>query len=140
MISKRKSRRVIVGNTSFRHKISVTPLSDGIYRLNITIQSETHNASKLVVTGLIQKDISVWPLTDHQEIGYYPTVTKHEIAWFIREAIHNGWDHRSNGPNFVLEASNEIFHPSFWASERADNPIPPQGSSGDESGRIEPEG
>src|SRR5690349_916931 len=114
MISKQKSRRVTVGGIAFRHKVSTTPESKGIYCLNITVQSEAHNASKLVVEGLIQKDRSVWPITDFQELQYYPTVTRHEVEWCIREAINAGWDYAANGACFVLRVSNEIFNPYFW--------------------------
>ncbi len=123
MISKQKSRRVTVGGIAFRHKVSTTPQSRGIYRLNITVQSEAHNASKLVVDGLIQKDISIWSLTDFQEVQYYPTVTRHEVEWCIREAIHNGWDYAAKGSSFVLHASNEIFRPGFLADALATNPV-----------------
>lgn len=75
MISKQKSRRVAIGSAAFRYKVSTTPESKGICRLNITVQSELHNASKLVVAGLIQKEILVWPLANFREIQYYPTVT-----------------------------------------------------------------
>ena len=123
MISKQKSRRVTVGTTAFRHKVSTTPQSKGIYRLNITVQSEADNASKLVVAGLIQKDISVWPLTDHREIQYYPTVTRHEVEWCIREAISNGWNYVAKGADFVLQASNEIFLPGFLADALTNDPV-----------------
>jgi hypothetical protein len=136
MISKQKARRVTVGNTAFRHKVSTTPVSKGVYRLNITVQSEVHNASKLVVLGLIQKDVSVWPLTDFKEIQYYPTVTRHEVEWCIREAINIGWDYGANGQSFVLQVSNEIFHPGFSASERAANPIVPESSTNNETSRT----
>jgi len=123
MISKQKSRRVTVGGTAFRHKVSTTPQSRGIYRLNITVQSVAHNASKLVVEGLIQKDISVWPLTSFQEVQFYPTVTRHEVEWCIREAINNGWEYAAKGSSFVLHASNEIFRPGFLANVLATNPV-----------------
>ena len=123
MISKKKSRRVTVEDIPFRHKVSTTPQSKGIYSLNITVQSEEHNASKLVVSGLIQKDISVLPLMDSGEYEHYPTVTRHEVEWCIREAINNGWDYSVKGENFVLEVSNEIFHLGFWGTEKASNPI-----------------
>ncbi len=122
MISKHQSRRVTVGDTAFRHKVSTTPQSRGIYRLNITVQSEVHNASKLVVEGLIQKDNSVWPLS-FQEIQFYPTVTRHEVEWCIREAINNGWDYAAKGSSFVLHSSNEIFRPGFLAHALATNPV-----------------
>jgi hypothetical protein len=124
MISKHKSRRVTVGSTRFRYKASTTPKSKGIYHLNITAQSEDDNGSKLVVEGLIQKDISVWPLIiGSGESEYYPTVTRHEVEWCIREAINHGWDYSTPGPNFVLQASSEIFRLGFWATERAHNPV-----------------
>ncbi|MBB5354028.1 hypothetical protein HNR46_004300 [Haloferula luteola] len=122
MISKHKSRRVIVGGTRFRHKVSTTPKSKGVYELNITAQSEDHNGSKLVVVGLIQKDSSVWPIASG-ELEFYPTVTRHEVEWCIREAINHGWDYRIAGPNFALHATNEIFRLGFWSTERAQNPI-----------------
>lgn len=119
MISKRKSRRVAVGGTVFRHKVSATPQSREIYRLNITIQSKDHNASKLVVEGLIQKDLWGRPRADHAEVRYYPLIGRRQVGWFIREAVRNGWNYAANGPNFVLQVTNEIFRPGFWAAERA---------------------
>ena len=122
MISKKKSRRVTVGSTKFRHKVSTTPRSKGIYELNITVQCEEHNGSKLIVDGLIQKDSSVWPIGSG-ELEFYPTVTRHEVEWCIREAINHGWDYTCPGPNFILPASNEIFRLGFWMTDRAKNPI-----------------
>jgi len=123
MIPKHKSRRVIVGNTPFRHKVSTTPKSKGVYRLNITVQSENHNASKMVVEGLIKKDSSVWPLTNYRESHFYPTVSRQEVEWCIREAINRGWNYTATGPNFVLRVSNDIFRLDFWLSPPAYNPI-----------------
>ena len=117
MISKQKARRVTIGENSFRHKVSTTPISRGIYQLNITVQSEVHNVSKLVVEGLIQKDISIWPITGREDYQYYPTVTRHEIEWLIQEAVHKGWDYTIAGSNFTLHASNEIFGYGFLAEQ-----------------------
>lgn len=118
MISKRKARRVTIGDVDFRYKVSTTPISRGIYRLNITVQSELLNGSKLVVVGLIQKDITIWPLANFREEHiYYPTVTRHEIGWLVREAMGRGWDHAANGPTFTLEASNEIFRSGFLTAQ-----------------------
>jgi hypothetical protein len=122
MISKQKSRRVTVSDTRFRHKVSTTPKSRGVYDLNITAQSEDYNGSKLVVEGLIQKDSSVWPIACG-ELEFYPTVTRHEVEWCIREAINHGWVYSTPGPNFILQSTNEIFRLGFWATERAKNPI-----------------
>ncbi|MBK1856330.1 hypothetical protein JO972_15270 [Verrucomicrobiaceae bacterium 5K15] len=123
MISKKKSRTVTVDDTLFRHKISTTPQSKGIYRLNITVQSEEHNATKLIVAGLIQKDHSILPLVDSQEGEYYPTVTRHEVEWCVREAINSGWDYRAKGEPFILKVTNEIFRLGFWSTEKSDNPV-----------------
>ena len=109
MISKRNSRRATIGELAFRYKVSTTPKSKGVYQLNFTAQREGHNGSKLVVVGLIQKDISIWPIVSHEDHIYYPTVTRHEAVWLIRDAIARGWDHSRKGPDFILEASNEIF-------------------------------
>ncbi len=109
MISKRKARRVTIGDTPFRYKVSTTPISRGIYRLNITAQDERLNGSKLVVAGLIQKDITIWPLKDVEQHPYYPTVTRHEMEWLIQQAIAKGWVYSTTGPDFILKVTNEIF-------------------------------
>ena len=117
MISKQKARRVTIEGNAFRHKVSTTPISRGIYRLNITIQSETHNASKLVVEGLVQKSISIWPPTEHDDFRFYPTVTRHEVEWLTKDAISKGWNYSVMGPNFTLQASNEIFGVGYLAGQ-----------------------
>ena len=117
MISKQNARRVTIGDNAFRHKVSTTPISRGIYRLNITIQSETHNGCKLIVEGLIQKDLSIWPPTAHDDYQFYPTVTRHEVEWLIKDAINKGWDYSAIGPNFTLQASNEIFGIGYLAAQ-----------------------
>jgi hypothetical protein len=33
----------------------------------------------------------------------------YEATWFIRKAIGRGWDHSSKSPDFILEATNEVF-------------------------------
>lgn len=108
MISKHKARRVTIGGTAFRYKVSCTPRSRGIYGLNITVQNESHNGSKLLVTGLISKDHTIWPMSEGDSI-HYPTVTRHEVETLVKEAIHQGWDHSAKGRDFTLHASNEIF-------------------------------
>lgn len=117
MISKQNARRVTIGDNAFRHKVSTTPISRGIYQLNITIQSEAHNACKLIVEGLIQKDSSIWPPTAHDDYQYYPTVTRHEVEWLINDAIKKGWDYTAIGSNFSLLASNEIFGIGYLADQ-----------------------
>jgi len=109
MISKRNSRRATIGELAFRYKVSTTPKSKGVYQLNFTAQREGHNGSRFVAAGLIQKDRSICPPSSWEDHIYYPTVTRHEATWLIREAIAYGWDHSSKGPNFILEATNEIF-------------------------------
>ena len=123
MISKRKARRVTIGGTAFRYKVSTTPISRGIYQLNITVQRELLNGSKLVVVGLLQKDITIWPLEDLEQHVYYPTVTRHQIEWLIHQAIGKGWIWPSRGPDFILKVTNEIFR--FWFLHgESDGPIP----------------
>ncbi|HEY1121294.1 MAG TPA: hypothetical protein VGE67_06820 [Haloferula sp.] len=109
MISKRNSRRATIGDVVFRYKVSATPKSKGIYQLNFTAQREAHQGSRLVVVGLIQKDAWTKPAANWEEHIYYPTVTRHEAAWFIQEAIAGGWEHSSKGRDFILEVTNEIF-------------------------------
>jgi hypothetical protein len=117
MISKQNARRVTIGDNVFRHKVSTTSISRGIYRLNITIQSEIHNACKLIVEGLIQKDSSIWPPAAHEDYQFYPTVTRHEVEWLIKDAINKGWDYSAIGPNFTLQASNKIFGLGYLAAQ-----------------------
>jgi hypothetical protein len=107
----------MIGGIAFRHKVSTTPKNRGIYDLNITIQSEIHNGSKLVIKGLIQKDVTIWPPGDFREHINYPTVTRHEVEWLVNKAIANGWSHSAKGPNFILEASNEIFRYGFLVEQ-----------------------
>lgn len=109
MFSKRNSRRVILGDVAFRYKVSTTPISRGIYRLNFTAQLEVNPGSKLVVAGLVQRDPFVLAPQSREDHIYYPTVTRHEANWFVREAIARGWDPSCEGKDFVLEATNEVF-------------------------------
>jgi len=102
--------------------------------LNITVQSETHNGSKLVVEGLIQKDISIWPLIEHGDYQYYPAVTRHEVEWLIQEAIHKGWDYTATGSNFTLLASNEIFGYGYLAEQITKKKAESEGNRKDKNG------
>lgn len=117
MISNQKARRATIGAITFRYRVSTTPISRGIYRLNITVQSQEHNACKLVVEGLIQKDRSIWPPTENKDYTYHPTVTRHEATWLVQEAIQKGWNYAAKGSNFILQASNEIFDVCFMADQ-----------------------
>lgn len=118
MISKSKSRSIKVGDVSFRYKVSSKPRSKGVYELNITIISEESNASRLLVTGVLQHDLSIEPpqcpddYSDHQ---YQPTITRDDIEGFIKEAIERGWDYKTRGRDFELPSSNEPFRLiAYW--------------------------
>ena len=123
MLSKQNSRRATEDGTAFRYKVSCTPQSKGVYRLNITVQSEEHNGSKLLINGLIMIDCNEAPAKDRGKAEDCPTVTKHEVQWCIREAINSGWDYRTQGTDFTLQVINEIFGLGFWSSDQAENPI-----------------
>jgi hypothetical protein len=136
MISKSKARVIEIEDTRFRYKVSAKPVSEGVYELNITVQSEGHNARKLLVTGIRQHDYSVKPPQCPDDHKYYPTIIRDDIDGFIREAIELGWDYKTRGVDFRLESTNEPFrliayweeHPSEWfkgrhfhAKQRTDN-------------------
>ena len=110
MISKAKSRGTTVGAERFRWKVSSKPKSKGVYELNITIQSEAHNASKLLVTGIFEHDYRVNPPQCREDYKFLPTILRVDIDGFIKEAIAKGWNCIEKGKDFRLEASNEIFH------------------------------
>ncbi len=115
MISNAKSRRTTVGAERFRYKVSSKPVSKGVYELNVTIQSEARNASKLLVTGIMQHDYHVNPPQCHEDHKYLPTILRIDIDGFIKEAIANGWDCAEKGQDFRLCASNELFRLyGFW--------------------------
>ena len=119
MISKAKSRQTTRGEEKFRYKVSSKPKSEGVYELNITVQSEANNGSKLLVIGILQHDYRVIPPQCREDYKYLPTVIKADIDGFISEAIEHGWQYRSSGENFILRSSNEIFgHP--FAEEKPD--------------------
>jgi hypothetical protein len=106
MISKAKSRQTTRGEEKFRYKVSSKPKSKGVYELNITVQSEECNGSKLLVIGILQHDHRVIPLEDYK---YRPEIIKADIDGFISEAMGRGWEYKAAGPNFTLRASNDIF-------------------------------
>ena len=109
MISKAKTRGTTVGAERFRYKVSSKPVSKGVYELNVTIQNEARNASKLLVTGIMQHDYHVNPPQCHEDHKYLPTILRIDIDGFIKEAIANGWDCAGKGQDFRLCASNEMF-------------------------------
>lgn len=118
MISKSKARVIEVGDTRFRYKVSSRPKSEGVYELNITIQSEDHNARKLLVTGIRQHDSSVKPRQTRDDSKYFPTIIRQDIDGFIREAIDLGWDYRTRGSDFHLQLTNEPFRLIPYWEER----------------------
>jgi len=109
MIGKVKARRTTFGDAVFRYKVSSRPISKGVYELNITIQSEGDNASKLVVNGVLQHDSSVNPPKCHDDLKFCPTIIRDDIDGFLNEAIELGWDYTSKGNAFILNVSNELF-------------------------------
>lgn len=108
MISKSNARKTEVRGTVFRYKVSTSPRSRGVHDLNVTIQSERHNAGKLIVKGLEIRDSSVLPPGQDDSI-WYPTVTRSLIDGIIELAIDQGWDFTARGEDSIFEASNEIF-------------------------------
>lgn len=109
MISKPKARVIEIEDTRFRYKVSARPISEGVSELNITIQSEDHNARKLLVTGIRQHDHSVKPPQCPDDHKYFPTIIRDDIDGFIREAIELGWEYRTRGSDFRMESTNEPF-------------------------------
>lgn len=123
MISKAKSRGTTVGAERFRYKVSTRPVSKGVYELNVTIQNEARNGSKLLVTGIMQHDYRVNPpqCDEDYKYEYRPTILRIDINGFIKEAIANGWDCAEKGQDFRLCASNEMFRLyAYWESPPKD--------------------
>jgi len=118
MISKPNARVIEIGDTRFRYKVSAKPVSEGVYELNITIQSEDHNARKLLVTGIRQHDYTVRAPRCPDDQMYHPTVIRDDIDGFIREAIELGWEFKSRGSDFRLVATNEPFRLIPYGEER----------------------
>lgn len=117
MISKAKSRSTTVQGEVFRYKVSSKPVSKGVYELNITIQSERHNACKLLVRGIFEWDYNVKPPQSREDYNYLPTIIHDDIDGFINEAIEQGWDFAKRGCDFELQCSNEIFR-LIWREEQ----------------------
>lgn len=113
MISKAKSRQTKRGEEKFRYKVSSKPKSKGVYELNITVQSEEHNGSKLLVIGIFQHDYRVNPPKCSEDYKYLPDIIRADIDGFISEAIGLGWEYRAAGSDFTLQASNEIFRSPY---------------------------
>ena len=117
MISKANSRQTTYGEVKFRYKVSLKPKSKGVYEFKITVQSEEHNGSKLLVTGILQHDQLVIPPEDYKCLPeiykWYPEIIKGDINGFICEAIGLGWVYGAAGTNFILQASNAIFMNPF---------------------------
>lgn len=115
MISKVKSRCTRVNGVKFRYKVSSRPKSKGVFELNITIQSEDHNGSKLFVTGIIQHDCSVKPPRCDDDYIYFPIIIRDDIEGYIEEAIEQGWDYSRSGRGFELPSTNEPFRfIAYW--------------------------
>tara|TARA_R110002096_G_scaffold217936_4_gene406043 strand:+ start:235 stop:642 length:408 start_codon:yes stop_codon:yes gene_type:complete len=118
MISKSKARVIEIDDTRFRYKVSARPVSEGVYELNITIQSEDHNARKLLVTGIRQHDYSVKPPQTPDDHKYFLTIIRDDIDGFIREAIGLGWKYQTRGSDFCVESTNEPFRLIPYWEER----------------------
>ena len=118
MISKANSRTTTIGDVRFRYKVSSRPRSKGVYELNVTIQSEDHNGSKLLVTGIFQHDCHVSPPKCDGDYIYLPTILRIDIDGFIREAMAKGWDYKKQDEDFRLGASNEMFRLfGYWENK-----------------------
>jgi len=126
MISQKNSRNTAVNGTSFRYKISLTPISKGRYKLNFTAQSINDNGSRLVVDGLESRDLAVLPWDKPDDHKYYPTITRHEATWLIQQAIIQGWAYTDKGNNFIIKSNNEIFEYDFLAKQVAKGLYSPQ--------------
>jgi hypothetical protein len=118
MISKPNARVIEIGDTRFRYKVSAKPVSEGVYEVNITIQSEDHNTRKLLVTGIRQHDYAVKPPQCPDNQIYHPTIIRDDISGFIREAIELGWEYKTRGADFRLIATNEPFRLNPYGEER----------------------
>ena len=109
-LPKNKSRKISVAGNEFRYVISISWKENGNFYFNITIQSEIHNGSKLLLKGLVTRDF--WLdfsdfVVENVDMNEYPTITPKHIAHFIMSATENGWDFSTNGKDFVLEVKNE---------------------------------
>lgn len=106
MLPKRKSRCIEVGGTRFQYSISCSWKDIGWWNFNVTIQSEPHNGSKLLVKGLVTRDFWL-DFPDPIEPDKYPIVTSRHIKNFIVQAIEEGWKFEDRGRNYVLAVTNE---------------------------------
>ena len=117
MISRSKSRPTHIDGTRFRFSVSSTPKSEGVFELNITIQSEDHNGRKLFVKGITQHDYAKKPPQCLEDQKYHPTIIRADIDGFIKEAIAEGWDYETPGTDFVIQMTNEPFRMIAYGEE-----------------------
>ncbi|WP_144394614.1 hypothetical protein [Pleionea sediminis] len=109
-LPKNKSRRISVDDIDYRYAISISWKDDGNFDFNVTVQNESSNGSKLLLKGLVTRDF--W-LDFSDKVGeqidsdLYPTITPRHIAYFIRQAIIDGWNSEKRVKDFILEVSNK---------------------------------
>jgi len=109
-LPKNKSRKIVVANVEYRYAISKSEGANGKFDLNITIQCEECNGRKLLLYGLVTRDL--W--LDFSDISgrkidknAYPVITPKHIEYFITKAAEKGWNPFSNGNDFTLRINNE---------------------------------
>ncbi|MYM60034.1 hypothetical protein GTG28_12445 [Vibrio sp. OCN044] len=109
-LPKSKSRKISLENIYYRYSVSVSSKDNGEFDLNITVQNEAANGSKLTLKGLVTRNF--WLdfselVCDVVDWDYYPKITPKHIEYFINLAISKGWEHNKKGSNFILQFNNE---------------------------------
>ncbi|HEY9841928.1 MAG TPA: hypothetical protein V6D23_15805 [Candidatus Obscuribacterales bacterium] len=106
---KKHTRSLTVAGHVFLTRISISKSHDqGVFRLNLTVQSASAKGSCLQVTGLTTRDF--WLDFDEPQPrpeGAYTVLTPAAIAALIQEGLQQGWDPLESGPPIQLAVSNQ---------------------------------
>ena len=107
--SKRNSRPITIDGNRYRYCVSLGPQDgDHNFTLNITVQADSGEGSKLRVVGLETREFWVdFPdvVSDEQWADAYKIVKPRHISVFVKSAITNGWHPNVVGPPFELKSN-----------------------------------
>jgi len=105
-LPRKKSRKIHVNGEDFRYIISKSKTDeDSLFMINITVQNEAGNGSKLLVSGITTRDYWLdFPHVDNdKKTENYPIITSVKIASIITDSIKKGWLYDRPGKEYKIE-------------------------------------
>lgn len=117
-LPRKGTRPISVAEEEYRYVVSTSrSAKDGVFKLNLTVQSGDGQGALLLVQGLLTRD--VWlDFPEMRDPPDYVVLTSKHIATAIKIARARGWQPHEAGRPFVLPVTEQDLSEAHHVAEK----------------------